>query len=227
MTLEGESTPIRIEAHRLGTRLGSADRQRCFLDDERLEVEGFDFDDEPQWGLSTRTLGAALTGTWKLAEKRSLRYRLEAAEQGDTGDNPSAVDASYRRAELGLGVGAFSVEGGYELLGDSEVGGAFQTPLATLHAFNGWADVFTTTPGDGLRDLWLGGGVTLGGWRLLAAYHDFAADTGGADYGGELDASVVFTTPWKQKLALEVALYDADAFGTDTDKLFVWTQWGF
>jgi hypothetical protein len=38
---------------------------------------------------------------------------------------------------------------------------------------------------------------------------------------------VVFTAPWKQKFALEVALYDADAHGADTDKLFVWTQWGF
>ncbi len=186
-----------------------------------------DFDDEPQWGLSTRTLGAALAGTWKLGEGRGLRYRLEAAEQGDTGDNPTAVDASYRRAELGLTVAAFAVEAGYELLGDSAVGGAFQTPLATLHAFNGWADIFTTTPADGLRDLWLGASAEHGAWKLLAAYHDFAADYGGTDYGSELDASAVFTTPWKQKLALEVALYDAEGFATDTDKIFIWTQWGF
>src|ERR1035438_4740700 len=30
----------------------------------------------------------------------------------------------------------------------------FQTPLATLHAFNGWDDVFLTTPADGLQDIY-------------------------------------------------------------------------
>jgi hypothetical protein len=38
---------------------------------------------------------------------------------------------------------------------------------------------------------------------------------------------VVFTAPWKQKFALELALHDAGSYGTDTDKLFFWTQWGF
>ena len=30
---------------------------------------------------------------------------------------------------------------------------ALQTPLATLHAFNGWADKFLSTPANGLRDV--------------------------------------------------------------------------
>ncbi len=219
-TVTGASRPMTGGHLDASYTFSSAAVARAYL----LEL---DFDDEPQWGLSTRTLGAALAGTWKLGEGRGLRYRLEAAEQRDTGDNPSQVEAGYRRVDLGLVVGALAFDAGYELLGDSAAGGAFQTPLATLHAFNGWADIFTTTPGEGLRDLWLGGSATLGAWRLLAAYHDFAADAGGADYGGELDASVVFTAPWKQKFAVELALYDAVSFGTDTDKIFVWTQWGF
>ena len=38
---------------------------------------------------------------------------------------------------------------GWEVLGgdEDEPGEAFRTPLATLHAFNGWADQFLTTPG--------------------------------------------------------------------------------
>ena len=178
-------------------------------------------------GGCTRTVGAALTGAHPLGEGPALTYRLEAAAQADTGDNPQAVDADYLRADLGLEVGKVTVGTGYELLGGSPAEGAFQTPLATLHAFNGWADMFLTTPADGLRDLFVSCGAGLGPWKLLAAYHDFAADAGGADYGTEVDASVVFTTPWKQKLALEVARYDADRFATDTDKVFVWTQWGF
>ena len=33
---------------------------------------------------------------------------------------------------------------------------AFQTPLATKHAFQGWADQFLTTPADGIEDAYLG-----------------------------------------------------------------------
>jgi len=219
-TVTGAARPLAASHFDAAYAFGPAAALRGYLLD-------LDYDDPAQWGLSTRTAGAALTGAATIGESLKLSYRLEAAEQRDTGDNPSQVEAGYRRADLGLAVGALSFDAGYELLGDSAAGGAFQTPLATLHAFNGWADVFTTTPGDGLRDLWLGCGAGLGPWKLQAAYHDFAADAGGADFGGELDASVVFTAPWKQKFALELALYDAESFGTDTDKIFVWTQWGF
>jgi hypothetical protein len=193
----------------------------------RAYLLAIDFDQEALWALSTTTLGASFAGRAALGGELSLSYRLELAMQEDGGSNPRNVDADYRRAELGLARGAFTAGAGYELLGGSAADGAFQTPLATLHAFNGWADVFLATPSTGLRDLFLSCGAGIGRWKLAAVYHDFAADSGGADYGSELDASVVFTAPWKQKFALEVAVYDADANGTDTDKLFIWTQWGF
>ena len=48
---------------------------------------------------------------------------------------------------------------GYEVLGaDNGVG--FATPLATGHKFQGWADKFLTTPGDGIEDVYIG-------WRPL------------------------------------------------------------
>src|SRR3546814_3293516 len=65
---------------------------------------------------------------------------------------------------------------------------AFQTPLATLHAFNGWADRFLSTPGNGLEDIYVGVGGKHGQWNWQALWHDFSADRGGADYGTELDA---------------------------------------
>ena len=41
---------------------------------------------------------------------------------------------------------------GYELLGSDGVTVAFSTPLATLHAFEGWADKFLATPAAGITD---------------------------------------------------------------------------
>ena len=105
--------------------------------------------------------------------------------------------------------------------------GSFNTPLATLHKFNGWADRFLATPADGLRDAFLSVGAKLGRWNLVGIYHDFSADSGGASWATELDAQVVYTAPWKQKIALKYARYDADEWAWDTDKIWLWTSWGF
>jgi len=119
------------------------------------------------------------------------------------------------------------VAGGYEVLEGGSGEGTFTTPLATLHAFNGWADKFLTTPDNGLEDLFLSVIVTLGKLSLAGVYHEFSANTGGHSWGNEFDAQVVYTAPWKQKIALKLALYGADDWATDTDKIWLWTSWGF
>ncbi len=50
------------------------------------------------------------------------------------------------------GIGTLGV--GYELLGSDDGVAAFQTPLATLHKFNGFADQFLVTPAGGLQDIY-------------------------------------------------------------------------
>jgi hypothetical protein len=112
------------------------------------------------------------------------------------------------------------------VLGDGG-GGSFTTPFATLHKFNGWADLFLATPQDGLRDAFVSAGATVAGVKLSLVYHDFSADTGGARYGDELDGSVVWNASWKQQFALKFALYNADEFRVDTNKIWIWTRWGF
>src|SRR5437762_2864022 len=74
---------------------------------------------------------------------------------------------------------------GWEHLGGNGVV-ALQTPLATLHRHNGWADIFTVTPANGLRDLhvrFLQELPDLGpakNPKLDVRFHDFAAARGGA-----------------------------------------------
>jgi hypothetical protein len=148
-------------------------------------------------------------------------------EVGDTGNNPRSIDADYGRVDLGLKFGKMDFGAGYEVLGGAEGEGSFSTPLATLHKFNGWADKFLDTPANGLRDAFISAGATLERWKLNAVYHDFSADSGGASWGTELDGSVVYTAPRKQQFAFEFGLYDADDWSVDTDKLWLWTRWGF
>ena len=146
----------------------------------RAYALSIDYDQEVLWELSTSTLGASFAGKAKLSDALGLTYRLELATQSDTGNNPENVDADYIRADLGLKLGKVTFGAGYEVLGSGSDDGSFNTPLATLHKFNGWADKFLATPADGLKDALLSIGAGLGRWNLLGVYHDFSADAGGA-----------------------------------------------
>ena len=81
--------------------------------------------------------------------------------------------------------GSFTL--GREVLGaDNNVG--FKTPLATLHAFNGWADLFLATPAAGLRDTYVKAAVSLpGAVALLAFEHWYETDATGAALGTEFN----------------------------------------
>lgn len=206
-----------------------AELEHLFAGIGALRAYGYllDWDEASQAGLSTLSYGASLAGAPKLSEQLTLPYRIELAQQNDAGDNPGTVDALYWRADIGLGFGAFTIAATYELLEGDPSAGAFSTPLATLHGFNGWADKFLTTPANGLEDLFLSATATLGRWKLEGVVHDYSADTGGASWGSEIDLLVVYTAPWKQSFAAKAALYDADDWATDTDKLWLYTEWGF
>jgi hypothetical protein len=127
----------------------------------RAYALSIDYDDEALWRLSTTTFGASFAGKTKLSDALGVTYRFEAAQQSDTGNNPETVDAVYYRADLGLVVGQVTFGAGYEVLGGGE-DGSFNTPLATLHKFNGWADRFLATPSDGLEDAFISVAAALG-----------------------------------------------------------------
>ncbi|HEY6870495.1 MAG TPA: hypothetical protein VI199_12140 [Novosphingobium sp.] len=99
--------------------------------------------------------------------------------------------------------------------------------MATLHKFNGWADLFLTTPAAGLQD-WYGGATVkfpkaraLPGLNAAVTYHRFESDRGSLHYGNELDASLGFKLGPVALLA-KVADYSADRFGVNTTK--AWLQ---
>ena len=103
--------------------------------------------------------------------------------------------------------------------------------LATLHAFNGWADLFLTTPANGLRDYYAGIGKAfalpfLPGLKADVTYHEFDSDFGGFAYGSEWDASLGLKLGPVGLLA-KYADYDAAGFGTDTRKVWLQAEVGF
>jgi len=186
-----------------------------------------DYDEQADAGLSTSTYGIRYFGSWNFGDAAKGLWDFAFADQSDYGDNPNTVDAVYWRAEVGANFSGWTFKVGREVLGGSPEDGKFTTPLATLHKWNGWADQFLATPANGLVDTTLLVSTAVKKVKLIAIYHIFEADTGDADYGSELDLLAVYVTDWKQKFGLKVALYDADQHKTDTNKVMLWTSWGF
>jgi hypothetical protein len=180
---------------------------------------------------SSQTWGGILSGSVPLDGTRKLNLRASYGRQSDHGDNPFDYAADYWSFESGSRIAGFDVTAGWEKLGSNR-GRAVQTPMATLHKFNGWADLFLTTPASGLEDAY----VTVGrkfdevklvrGLSAMLAFHQFDSAIGDIEYGTEWDASLSFKLG-KVGLLLKYASYDAKGFGTDTRKLWLQTEWAF
>ncbi|SDI12255.1 hypothetical protein SAMN05216603_1221, partial [Pseudomonas benzenivorans] len=175
---------------------------------------------------SSSTTGVRLNGA-----VAGVSYALEYAQQKDYADNPLELDSDYYLGELGYTLKGVALKAGYEVLGGDEGPGnrAFQTPLATKHAFQGWADIFLLTPADGVEDAYLGFTAPLLGGSLQAWYHDFSAEQGSSQYGEEIDVSYGHAIPGVKGLSalVKYAGYDADDFAVDTDKLWLQAQYSY
>jgi len=168
----------------------------------------FDFDDSP--ANSSNTYGFRATGSQEIVADLSLDWQGSYAHQYDAADNPFDYDADYVLFEALLakqGVGDGGV--GYEFLGSDAANFAFRTPLATLHAFNGWADVFTVTPAAGLQDLYLTAGAKLPcEFGLRGTFHWFWTDETNDELGQEFDASVSKALSKHVRLLVKSAVFD-------------------
>ena len=179
--------------------------------------------------LSSQTSGLRLNGV-----VAGVSYALEYAQQKDYGDNPLELDSEYYLAELGYTLKGVQLKVGYEVLGGDNGSGnrAFQTPLATKHAFQGWADQFLTTPADGIEDAYVGVTAPLLGGTLQAWYHDYRAELGSSHYGDEYNLSYARPIPGVKGLVglIKAARYDADDADdlyVDTDKLWLQMQYSY
>lgn len=183
-------------------------------------------DYDTRLAFSSQTYGGLATAAIDIPTVGKLNLLASLATQSDYGANPVSYSAEYINAQAGLAVFGFGLTAGYEELGSDGGVAAFQTPLATLHAFNGWADLFLTTPANGLRDYYGGISKTFGlpflpGIKADLVYHQFDSDFGGIDYGSEWNASLGFKLG-PVNLMAKYANYDADGFAVDTEK--VWLQ---
>ena len=214
--------------------------------------------------FDSETFGLRWTGRHEMSDSLDILTEFEWANQDPSDDAASHLDDNdYYNIEMGVRFGGTRVDNlgfmpigeptyqirvGYEVLeGGGNGSNALQTPLATVHAFNGWADKFVAAPGGsatpvgGIEDfsvtlqiLGLFGHV-IGKNKIVVNYHDYSTDTSYmpynssnriSDYGDEW--GVLWGKPIGKKLLLAVKYTDfnsEDGFSTDTQKFWTLLQY--
>lgn len=170
-----------------------------------------DFDNAATQSLAT--YGARLTGARPLKPGLSATWEAEYARQTDWGRNPGDFDLSYVMAAGGLKTATAAGAVVFERL-DGDGRNGFQTPLATLHAFQGLSDVIGATPATGLRDIYLKGALSLPfrrPARLGGEAHDFRDADGAQRFGREFDLTV--SSPLTKTVTLEAGVARFDTAG--------------
>lgn len=165
---------------------------------------------------ATQTLGIRFQG-----HAKPWHYTIEYAQQSDYKDRATTFSAGYWHAEFAYASDPLRITLGTEVF-ESDDGIAFQTPLATKHAFQGWADQFLATPAGGLNDVYVKLAGSVANTRLMAAYHHFTAneDIANDSYGQEIDLSAARKVG-SINVLLKYAFYQADDFNVDTHKLWL------
>ena len=186
---------------------------------------------------SSQSYGGKATASFPLAPKLKLNLMASYARQSAYGSNPVDYAADYIAGEAGLAIDKLTLTAGYEELGSDRTAAAgasraVQMPMATLHKFNGWADLFLTTPAKGLRDSHVGAAYKFDGIKALpglnaaVTWHNFDSDVAGLDYGDEWNASLGFKLGQVAVLAkyANYQRHGAADFAGDQDTEKFWLQ---
>ena len=196
-----------------------------------------DYRQRENYHKSSQTYGLRFDGkSPQFFDRVNFLYTAEWSNQLDYGDNPNDYQADRFNFMGGLSAFNLSLQGAVEQLngygytnGVVSTNGttykSFQTPLGTNHAFQGWADLFLTTPAAGIRDVFATATYKMMNDSLIVTgmYHDFYDDTGGIEYGSEWDFSILKKFGKHYSLLAKYANFNTEnsAF-TDTQK--IWLQ---
>jgi len=195
----------------------------------KLKAYAYLLDDETL-NRQSDTYGIHLSGK-RDTETASVFYNAAFATQQATQAGVE-YDPDYLLLEGGVAIADMDIKFAYEVLGSDNGQASFTTPLATLHKFNGWADVFVASTFTatalplGLVDTSVSISGKIGsqvpGVKWSAVFHTYDSDQGSVDYGSELDliASIKFNKHYSG--GIKYASYNADNFSVDTDKFWLW-----
>jgi hypothetical protein len=193
-----------------------------------------DYTETENYGKSSQTQGIRLNGaTPKMYDHYNLLYTAEWSIQQDYGHRAVAYEAHRYNVMGGFNAYFLTFQGAMEQLNGTGKG-QFNTPLGTNHAFQGWADLFLTTPANGIRDVFatVSGKFLDDSLTVSGVYHDFTDDTGNMHYGDEWNFQAVKKFGKHYSVLAKYAYYSADRNDgylgtgalTNTDTQRIWLQ---
>jgi len=204
---------------------------------DALNVTAFDYmlaDIHDTYGL--RLTGEAPAGEVKLNYAASYAMQKDASLKYALSSVPK-IEANYYDLALDATLKGITVGAEYEVLGEAKGSSTagFTTPLATLHKFQGWADVFlartANSNNNGLKDANVKLGYAAKGFgKVMGIYHKFNAVTGAnANLGSEIDALYANAVPGVKDVGFlaKAAFYSKGDTGNDVTKFWVQLDYKF
>lgn len=188
---------------------------------ERIDASAYHYrlQNEDLPGSDHNTTGLRFSGAWPV-DKFALGVNLDVARQSTTGSAQPNADMNYRSTELSVKRGRYQLIWGNESLGsDNNV--AFQTPLATLHKFQGFTDQFLVTPADGLEDEYITFRINLGPGRIELTAHDFESDHNNRTLGTEHSLGAWYRIGQRGKVLVKWARFDGARHTGDIRKYWL------
>lgn len=188
---------------------------------EGFSLTGFayllDFDDSTL--SSSDTYGLRGVGNIK-GDNISYSYSFSYAKQFDNGGSATDFDVDYLAGDIGASVSGMSFGAGFEFLGGDGTTG-FTTPLATVHKFNGFADLFAGNSlglggglPQGLKDLYASFGFKAGDVPVKVFYHHFETENVSDYLGYEIDVVATYKVNEYVTLVGKFADYSSDGAET-------------
>ena len=170
------------------------------------------------------TYGARLTGTRRLGGFDWTYLAEYATQESERG--AAKFDADFYNLEGGVTIKGTTAKLGIESLGSDRGLYGFSTPLATLHAFQGWADQWLATPTQGIDDVYFSLARTIFTGTATFVYHDYSADRSSAtvdDLGDEINLQWVFPFRNNYQIGVKYADYSQGDLAAKVDKQIFWT----
>ncbi len=173
---------------------------------------------------NSQTLGMRVQGSIPVGARLQIPYGFTYARQLPYDGGSSRINTQYYHLSSGIRWSWAGIAANYMVMGSRNGSYGFQTPLATKHAFNGWAEVFLTTPRTGLRSLYFTLAGKVLGTALQATYYDFRSADHGQSYGHEIDLSAIhrFSRHWTA--GVQYADYRRSHYGVNTAGAWVFVN---
>ncbi|MBC2604581.1 alginate export family protein [Pelagicoccus albus] len=150
----------------------------------------------------------------------TYNYSFSYAKQSDNGGSVADFDLDYIAGEFGAKFSGMTLAAGVEILGGDGTTG-FTTPLATVHKFNGFADLFAGGSlglgggmPQGLEDYYVSFGFKAGDVPIKLVYHSFGTENVSDYLGSEIDLVASYKLNEYVTLVGKFADYSSDGAET-------------